>query len=288
MTDTTHAMLAGHIAGQRTGAPHIAGTAVALTSHRYDQDEVARVLTSVGGPEFAGFARTNGVDTRSLALPLSRYPELTGFTEANTAYVEVAVDLGEQAVRSALEAARVTPEEVDAIVMVSSTGVAVPTIDARLASRIGLRPDVKRIPLFGLGCVAGAAGMARVHDYLRGFPSHVAVLLSVELCSLTLQRDDTSIPALIGVCLFGDGAAAVVATGADRAPAYPTAHAGPTVLATRSRLFPDTIDVMGWNVSSSGFQLVMSRDVPKMADEHLAGEVDDFLADYGLTTADIS
>ena len=175
-------------------------------------------MTDVGGPEFARFAQTSGVDTRSLALPLSRYPELTGFTEANAAYVEVAADLGEQAVRSALDAAHVAPEEVDAIVMVSSTGVAVPTIDARLASRIGFRPDVKRIPLFGLGCVAGAAGLARVHDYLRGFPGHVAVLLSVELCSLTLQRDDTSIPALIGVCLFGDGAAAVVATGADWVP----------------------------------------------------------------------
>ena len=169
--------------------------------------------------------------------------------------------------RSALEAARVTPEEVDAIVMVSSTGVAVPTIDARLASRIGFRPDVKRIPLFGLGCVAGAAGMARVHDYLRGFPSHVAVLLSVELCSLTLQRDDMSIPALIGACLFGDGAAAVVATGADWVPVAPTVNRGPTVLATRSRLFPDTVDVMGWNVSSNGFALVMSRDVPHMADD---------------------
>jgi alkylresorcinol/alkylpyrone synthase len=98
-------------------------------------------------------------------------------------------------------------------------GVAVPTIDA--VSRIGFRPDIKRIPLFGLGCVAGAAGLARVHDYLRGFPGHVAVLLSVELCSLTLQRDDTSIPPLIGVCLFGDGAAAVVATGADWVPVAP-------------------------------------------------------------------
>jgi alkylresorcinol/alkylpyrone synthase len=281
-------MSTGHIAGQRTGAPHIAGTAVALTSHRYDQEEVARVLTSVGGPEFARFARTSGVDTRSLALPLSRYPELTGFTEANTAYGEVAVDLGEQAVRSALEAARITPEEVDAIVLVSSTGVAVPTIDARLASRIGFRPDVKRIPLFGLGCVAGAAGMARVHDYLRGFPSHLAVLLSVELCSLTLQRGDTSIPALIGACLFGDGAAAVVATGADRVPVAPTVNPGPTVLATRSRLFPDTVDVMGWNVSSNGFALVMSRDVPHMADAYLGEEVVRFLADHGLITEDIS
>jgi alkylresorcinol/alkylpyrone synthase len=173
-------------------------------------------------------------------------------------------------------------------VLVSSTGVAVPTVDARLISRIGLRPDVKRVPLFGLGCVAGAAGMARVHDYLRGFPAHVAVLLSVELCSLTLQRDDTSIPALIGVCLFGDGAGAVVATGADRGSAYGSGRRGPRVLATRSRLFPATVDVMGWNVSSNGFQLVMSRDVPKMANDHLGEEVDRFLADHGLSTADIS
>ena len=174
------------------------------------------------------------------------------------------------------------------VVTVSSTGVAVPTVDARLATRIGLRPDVKRIPLFGLGCVAGAAGMARVHDYLRGFPGHVAVLLSVELCSLTLQRDDTSIPALIGVCLFGDGAAAVVATGADRVPAGPTAYRGPRVVATRSRLIPDTVDVMGWNVGSNGFQLVLSKDVPKMADDYLGDEVDAFLADHGLSRADIS
>ncbi|WP_082964946.1 type III polyketide synthase [Mycobacterium sp. ACS1612] len=287
MTDTTHSFSMEHIAERRTGAPHIAGTAVALTSHRYDQDEVARVLTSGLGPEFARFAQTSGVQTRSLALPLHRYPELTGFTEANTAYVEVAVELGEQAVRSALEAAHVAASEVDAIVMVSSTGVAVPTIDARLASRIGFRPDVKRIPLFGLGCVAGAAGMARVHDYLRGFPGHVAVLLSVELCSLTLQRDDMSIPALIGACLFGDGAAAVVVTGSDRVPVAPTAYPGPSVLATRSRLFPDTVDVMGWNVSSSGFGLVMSRDVPHMADRYLGDEVNSFLADHGLTKDDI-
>jgi alkylresorcinol/alkylpyrone synthase len=288
MTDTTHSIWMDQIVGQQTGAPHIAGTAVALTAHRYNQDEVASVLTKVGGPEFARFAQTSGVDTRSLALPLSRYPELTGFTEANSAYVEVAAELGEQAVRSALQAAHVAPEEVDAIVMVSSTGVAVPTIDARLASRIGFRPDIKCIPLFGLGCVAGAAGLARVHDYLRGFPGHVAVLLSVELCSLTLQRDDTSIPALIGVCLFGDGAAAVVATGADWVPVAPMANRGPTVLATRSRLFPGTVDVMGWNVSSSGFGLVMSRDVPRMADDYLGEEVNRFLADHGLTTGDIS
>ncbi|OBK48222.1 stilbene synthase [Mycobacterium sp. 1081908.1] len=234
------------------------------------------------------FAQTTGVDQRSLALPLSRYPKLSGFTEANDAYLEVAVDLGERAIRKALAAAEIQPHEVDAIVMVSSTGIAVPTIDARLMSRIGLRPSIKRMPLFGLGCVAGAAGMARMHDYLRGYPGDVAVLLSVELCSLTLQRDDTSIPALIGVSLFGDGAAAVVAVGADRIRPVRNENRGPRVLATRSRVIPETVDVMGWNVSSSGFQLVMSRDVPKMADDYLRAEVDGFLSEHDLSIADVS
>jgi predicted naringenin-chalcone synthase len=288
MTVTTYFTSADLAARRARGAPHIAGTAVAFTPHRYHQDEVARELTEFAEPGFMRFAQTTGVDHRSLALPLSRYPKLTGFTEANNAYLQVAVDLGEQAIRSALAVANIEPHEVDTIVMVSSTGIAVPTIDARLMSRVGLRPDIKRVPLFGLGCVAGAAGMARVHDYLRGYPEHVAVLLSVELCSLTLQRDDTSIPALIGVSLFGDGAAAVVATGADRIPHGSNAHRGPRVLASRSRVVPETVGVMGWNISSSGFQLVMSRDVPKMADDYLRDEVDSFLADHGLSIADIS
>ena len=228
---------------------------------------------------------------RSLALPLSRYPELTGFTEANDAYVQVAVELGEQdGAIGARKRQTSLRDEVDAIVMVSSTGVGEQlTVDARLASRIGFRPDVKRIPLFGLGCVAGAAGMARVHDYLRGFPGHVAVLLSVELCSLTLQRDDTSIPALIGVCLFGHGAAAVVAAGPDRVPllshrpsrAGRACHEEPTVSVPSY--------VMGWNVTSEGFGLVMSRDVPtaRTATIPPGEEVARFLGDHGLTTDDI-
>lgn len=288
MTDTTYSPHTDQLAFSRSGAPRIAGTGVAFTQHRYTQDEVASELTTGLGPEFMRFAQTSGVEYRNLALPVSRYPVMSGFTEANDAYVAVATELGEQALQSALDAAGIRPDEVDVIVMVSSTGVAVPTVDARIAASIGLRPDVKRVPLFGLGCVAGAAGMARVHDYLRGFPGHVAALVSVELCSLTLQRDDTSIPALIGVCLFGDGAAAVIATGADRVPNSPGAQPLPTVLDTRSRLFPGTVDVMGWNVTSSGFQLVMSRDVPKMADTYLGGEVDRFLADHGLRTSDIS
>ena len=127
--------------------------------------------------------------------------------------------------------------------------------------RVGLRPDVKRVPLFGLGCVAGAAGVARMHDYLLAFPDHVSVLLAVELCSLTLQRDDYSIANLVATSLFGDGAGAVVAKGAGRTPT------GPRVLATRSRLYPDTEDVMGWDVSAKGFRIVLSREVPNVLND---------------------
>jgi predicted naringenin-chalcone synthase len=288
MAETTYFTSTDPVDRLTSGAPHIGGTAVAFPPNRYNQEDVARELTTFADQGFMRFARTTGVDHRNLALPLSRYPKLTGFTEANTAYIEVAVDLGERAVLSALNAACIAPDEVDIIVMVSSTGVAVPTVDARLAPQIGLRPDVKRVPLFGLGCLAGTAGMARVHDYLRGFPGHVAVLLSVELCSLTLQRDDISIPALIGVSLFGDGAAAVVAAGADRVRVGLNAHRHSRVLASRGLLLPATADMMGWDVSSNGLGLVLSKDVPKMIDDYLGEEVNRFLADYGLSTADIS
>src|ERR1700742_3198627 len=288
MSQTTYFTSTNQASRHAQGGPHIAGTAVAFTPYRYDQAEVAHGLTEFAEPGFMRFAETTGVDHRSLALPLSRYPKLTGFTEANNAYLQVAVDLGEQAIRKALAAANIEPHEVDAIVMVSSTGIAVPTIDARLMSRIGFRSDIKRVPLFGLGCVAGAAGMARVYDYLHGYPEHVALLLSVELCSLTLQRDDTSIPALIGVSLFGDGAAAVVATGADRPPAIPTARRGPRILASRSLLLPATADMMGWDVSSNGLGLVLSKDVPKMVDLYLGEVVNLFPDGCDLSSVDIS
>ena len=150
-----------------------------------------------------------------------------------------------QKLLSAFDAAEVKPSEIDIVFSTTVTGLAVPTLEARLATRVGLRPDVKRVPLFGLGCVAGAAGVARMHDYLLAFPDHVSVLLAVELCSLTLQRDDYSIANLVAASLFGDGAGAVVAKGSALTPM------GPQVLATRSRIYPDTEEVMGWNIGSN-------------------------------------
>lgn len=265
-----------------TTDPSVAGVAVNFPPNRYTQDEAVTALTDFAGPEFRRFARSSGVEYRNIALPLARYDKLGGFTEANDTYVETALDLAEQAFLAALEQAKVKPSDVDIVFSTTVTGLAVPTLEARLANRVGLRRDVKRIPLFGLGCVAGAAGVARMHDYLRAFPDQVAALLAVELCSLTIQRQDHSVANLVASSLFGDGAAAVITKGADRAAA------GPRVLTTRSRIYPDTEDVMGWKIGSDGFRIVLSVDVANITEKYLGEDVRGFLADHGLTPRDVS
>ncbi|MEB3071513.1 type III polyketide synthase [[Mycobacterium] vasticus] len=265
-----------------TNIPTVAAVAVEFPPHRHSQGEVMAALSDFAGPEFARFAANSGVATRQLALPLSRYPKLSGFTEANDAYLEVALDLSERALQSALDRAGLAPADVDVVFSTTVTGLAVPSLEGRLVSRMGLRADVKRIPMFGLGCVAGAAGLARVHDYLRAFPDQVAALIAVELCSLTIQRQDLSIGNLVASSLFGDGAAAVVATGAGRV------GSGPKVLATRSRTYPDTEEILGWDIGSQGFSIVLSVEIATVVEKYLGDDVRDFLADHALVTDDIA
>ena len=221
------------------------------------------------------------VGGRHLALPLEKYLELKSFSARNDAWARVAVEVGAEAVRKALLAADLAPSQVDHLYFVTVTGIATPSIDARLVDKLGLRPDVKRVPIFGLGCVAGAAGLARVHDVLRGAPSETAVLLAVELCSLTLQREDLSIPNIIASGLFGDGAAAAVLDGGAR-------QRGPRIAATRSVFYPGTERVMGWDIVDSGFKVVLSPQVPQLVRERLRGDVDSFLGAQGLKRNDIT
>jgi len=187
--------------------------------------------------------------------------------------------VGEIAVRKALAAAELVATDVDAIYFVSVTGVATPSIDARLMNRMGFRSDTKRIPIFGLGCVAGAAGLGRVKDYLQGHPNEVAILLSVELCSLTLQSKDLSIPNLIASGLFGDGAACVVAVGENHAKSKDSLV---RIQHSRSRFYPDTEGVMGWKIGSDGFQIVLEARVPALALHHTKADLNDFLTPLHL------
>ncbi len=265
----------------------IAGTGVALPPHRYEQDALIAAFQAVWGQEHHNSRRVAQlhaavqVGGRNLALPMERYLDLD-FTAANRAFIEVGTELGAEALSAALQEAGLEASALDAIFFTTVTGVSAPSLDARLVNRLGLRSDIKRVPMFGLGCVAGAAGLARVADYLKAYPGHTAALLSVELCSLTLQRRDLSIPNLIASGLFGDGAAAVVCRGAA------VGGDGPTILASRSVFYPDTEGVMGWDIGSSGFRIILEATVPDMVDRHIGADVAAFLAPFGLQRADIT
>jgi alkylresorcinol/alkylpyrone synthase len=277
----------------------IAAVAPVLPEQSYPQGLIAAELATmlVGGDDgraalLARLHGSMGITRRHLALPLERYPQIRTFTEANDAFIALGTELAERAARRALADARLSPGDVDFLLFTSVTGVSAPSIDALLVGRLGMRPDVKRMPSFGLGCAGGAASLARVHDYLVGHPDDVALLVSVELCSLTLQHDDPSTANIVASGLFGDGAAAVVVLGARRAGPWrlevgEAAAAAPAVIDTRSRIYPDSEGDLGWHVGSGGFRIVLSPRLPDVIEGHLADDVADFLYPHGLKAGDI-
>ncbi|HEX4170518.1 MAG TPA: 3-oxoacyl-[acyl-carrier-protein] synthase III C-terminal domain-containing protein [Bryobacteraceae bacterium] len=265
----------------------ILAAASALPKHYYPQNELIDAFRKHWGKRLERFGilerlhAATQVDGRFLALPLSEYP-LKSWGHANDRWIEASLELGERAVCRAVTRAGIDAKDIGAIFFVSITGIASPSIEARLINRMGLSNRMKRMPIFGLGCVAGAAGIARAADYVRAFPKEACLVLSVELCSLTVQQDDLSAANLISTGLFGDGAAAAIVAGRDCAGGD-----GPTIVATRSTLYTDTERVMGWDISEKGFQIVLSREVPDVIRQNLGKDVDEFLAEQGLGRTDI-
>jgi alkylresorcinol/alkylpyrone synthase len=266
----------------------IASAASAFPKHYYPQKFLLEKLQEYWGERLknpltlARLHRNVTVDGRHLALPTDDYYKITTWGQANDIWIKVAQELGEQALCRALHHAGLAPEQLGALFFTSVTGISSPSIDALLINRMGLPPNIRRVPIFGLGCVAGAAGIARAADYVRAYPSQAAALVSVELCSLTLQRDDMSVANLISSGLFADGSAAVIVCGADMNAS------GPEILATRSVFYPDTEEMMGWKVSEKGFNITLSPEVPTLIRENLGRDVDAFLADEGYKRSDLN
>ncbi len=273
------------------GMARIASVSTAFPANSYPQQTITDAiapLISTDSSKQAVLRRmhgASGVRTRNLVLPIESYGDRQSFTESNGLFVEVAVQLVGEALNSALQTAGLLAREVDYVMFTSVTGISAPSVEGLLVPRLGLRTDVKRVPMFGLGCVAGASGIARINDYLAGHPNDVAVLLSVELCSLTFQRDDDSMANIVATGLFGDGAAAVVMVGADRASRMPVT--GPDVIDSRSQLYPGTEEVLGFNAGETGFRIVLTSAVAGVIESNFEADVVGFLAANDRTLGDI-
>lgn len=276
-----------------------------LPEHVYTQEEITDVVGPLVAPDPARTAllrrlhASAGVDHRHLVLPLDEYAGLHSLGATNAVFIREGALLAERACRQVLAAAGLRPEDVDHVFATSVTGVAAPSLDVLLSERLGLRSDVRRTPSFGLGCAGGAGGLARVHDHLLGRPGDVSLLVSVELCSLTLQHGDDSTANMVASGLFGDGAAAAVVVGATHPLAGPTAVGGAgtagsaragrraTVVDTRSRLYPGTTEALGWEVRDTGFAIVLSAGLPDLLRAHLLADVKGLLAEHGLSPGEI-
>ena len=264
----------------------IAGTATAVPSFLLTRDTVKRYIKDIFSLDEKRLEAVHSIidhsriDQRHSVFPVEYIVEPRPLAQVNREYREKTLELGRQAIADALAQAEMSPSDVDLLITVSCTGVMIPSVDAYLAAEMGFRSDVRRLPITELGCAAGAAGLALAWGYLRAFPNSSALLLSVELPTLTFQRGDLSQTNLISSVLFGDGAAAVVVTGRE--------VPGPRILASESYLFSNATGAMGFDLRDSGFHIVLSKDVPQLVRERVKELVDGFLARHGLDRKDVS
>ena len=274
-------------------APRLIAVGTAVPDHTVTQAEVRGLAERLFSGTDAGSARLmrvfdhSGISTRHLCMPIAWYETPRSFAEQNALYVTHALRLAIAAAAQALERCGLFAADIDHIVVVSTTGIATPSLDARVALALGCREDVRRTPVWGLGCAGGAAGLARARDFGLADPTARVLLVAVELCSLTFRPEDRDKRNLIATSLFADGAAAVIVQGAS-APAPPSRAADPIeLLGSHSTLWPDTLGVMGWTVSTRGLHVVFSRDIPSIVRERVRPALEPWLAKHGLTLADV-
>lgn len=268
--------------------PFIKSIAHALPPYRVTQAEIQQYVRKI----FAGsslniddlmpvFANA-GIETRYLSVPPEWYDIERSFSEKNEKYIETATALGAEAAEKALEKAGLRAVDIDYLIFISTTGLATPSIDARLINVLHMRSNIRRTPVWGLGCAGGAAGLSQAYHYLRGHPDEKVLLVAVELCGLTFQQNDFSKSNFVAAALFGDGASAVVLSG-DKDDS-----GGVEIVGTRSTFWPDSLDVMGWNIYTTGLQVVFSRRIPDIVHAHARVNFESFLKEFELTLDEIS
>lgn len=271
-------------------APHILSVATAVPPFVLQQRDVIARATSLFDGRSSDIERlmpvfaNAGIATRYSCVPLEWYERDHGWAERNRLYLEHAVDLLERAARQALAEAGIEATGIDAIVTVSTTGIATPSLDALLMERIALRRDITRLPIFGLGCAGGVLGLARAATLAREVPGSRVLFLVVELCALTFRKIDQTKSNIIAAALFGDGAAAIVI---GPRPAGAAGATLPAIGAGGEYTWPDSLDVMGWHVEDDGLGVMFSRDIPTLVRTQFRTALDEFLTRNGRTLSEI-
>lgn len=265
----------------------ISAVGTAVPRYCVGQEEAQKFSRTMFGDVFPDIDRLLGVfgnaliDERHFAVPPEWFETEHPFPEKNQLYIDSALEIGEAAILECLESAHLNPTDVDHLIFVSTTGIATPSIDARLINILQMRNNIKRTPVWGLGCAGGAAGLSRAYEYTRAFPRQRALVLALELCALTFQRKDVSKSNLVATSLFADGAAAVLVNG-DQVRAE-----GPRILGSRSTLWYDSLDVMGWEINERGLKVMFSRDIPSIVRKCVLPNLSEFLREHDLQLADL-
>lgn len=260
--------------------------ATAVPPYQMRTLDVIREATAIFAGRHADFERlmpvfgNSGIERRHSVMPYEWFREKQGWPERTAAFIAGASGLFSEVARPALDRAGLAPEDIDTIVMVSSTGVATPSIEARMLSELGFRPDVRRVPVFGLGCAGGATGLALASRLAAASPGSKVLLVVIELCTLAFRPDEMSKSNIIATALFGDGAAAAVLSTSGTSLGE-VEHAG-------EHTWPGTTDVMGWRMDREGFGAIFARSIPDLATRDLRPAADQFLMRHGLGLQDMA
>ena len=264
----------------------LSGLGTALPKHRLSQADALAVVRAQFQERFPEFERlvpvfqNAGIENRAIAMPLDWYLEPRSLSERNSAYLDVATQLFIKAIKNALAAAKINAADVDAVVTISSSGIATPTLEARASAELGFRCDILRVPVFGLGCAGGVSGLALGVQLARANPDSVVLVIAVELCSLWFHQNTLTKANIVASALFGDGAAAVVLT---------TAKPGDRTIVSAGvqHTWPSTLEIMGWEVNNNGLEVVFDRDIPPFIRRQIIPVMADFLERLNLSRNDI-